>query len=79
MALTITEAHDINSVLDWLLGLSRLHSTLTDEEYERAAQDAAARLADKAFQALSAGLNGDRVRVAWENVQVGPWQDGPSS
>jgi hypothetical protein len=76
MALTISEARDVNTLLDWMLGLSRLHSTLTEEEYEQAAQDAAARLADEAYRALSAGLNGDRVRAAWSGVQVGPWQDG---
>lgn len=76
MALTIAEAHDVNTVLDWVLGLSRIHSTLTDEEHEDAAREAAGRLADKAFKALSAGLDSRRVYAAWSNVQVGPWQDG---
>lgn len=76
MALTITEAHDVNTLLDWLLGIRNPYTTGTDEELATQALAAAERLADKANKALMAGLDGRRVREAWAQVQVGPWRDG---
>ena len=79
MALTITEAHDVNTLLDWILGIRNQHSTGTDEERAAEAQAAAGRLADKANKTLMAGLDMRRVNEAWDHVQVGPWQDGEPS
>lgn len=77
MAFTITEAHDYNTLLDWILGIRRPGSTMTDEELATEAQAAAERLADKAFKSLSAGLDGRRVKEAWSHVEVGPWRELP--
>lgn len=81
MALTVSEAHDVNTLLDWLLGIPRLYmdGPKTDEELAAEAQAAAGRLADKANKTLMAGLDMRRVNEAWDHVQVGPWRDGDPS
>lgn len=75
MALTIGEAQDVNVLLDWVLGI-RPDTAQTDEELQAAAKAAAEHLADKAFKALSAGIDGRRVDAGWAKVQVCPWQEG---
>lgn len=75
MALTIGEAQDVNSLLNWLLGIRPEYTEMTDEELATEARAAAERLADKANKALSAGLNGKSVNEAWRHVEVGPWQE----
>lgn len=77
MALTVTEAHDVNTLLDWILGIRRPNSTMTDEELAAEAQAAAGRLADKANKTLMAGLDMRRVDEAWSHVEVGPWRELP--
>lgn len=74
MALTIGEAQDVNTILDWVLGI-RPDTNQTDEELQAAAKAAAEHLADKAFKALSAGLDARRVDAAWANVEACPWQE----
>ena len=76
MALTIGEAHDVNTLLDWMLGIRRPSNSDSDEELRHEAKEAAARLADKANKALMAGIRGADVLAAWGTVEVGPWQDG---
>lgn len=65
MALTIGEAHDVNTLLEHVLQHSRagLGVPSLDE-----AREAAARLADKANKTLMAGLTGERVRAAWTDT-----------
>lgn len=75
MALTIGEAQDVNSLLEWVLGIRPQYTEMTDEELATEARASAERLADKANKTLSAGLNGKRVNDAWQHVEVGPWRD----
>jgi hypothetical protein len=62
MALTIGEAQDVNTLLNHYLQQSRNGLDVPGAE---AACEAAARLADKANKALSAGLSGEQVRELW--------------
>lgn len=75
MALTIGEAHDVNTLLDWILGIRRPTSDKTDDELAADAQAAAGRLADKANKTLMAGLDLTRVNEAWDRVEACPWQE----
>lgn len=75
MALTISEAHDVNTLLDWMLGIRRASSAAdTDEHLAEEAKAAAARLADKANKSLMAGIRSEDVLKAWDQVEAGPWQ-----
>lgn len=75
MAFTIGEAHDVNTLLDWMLGIRRPGSVDdTDEQLAEEAKASAARLADKANKALMAGIRSDDVLKAWDKVEAGPWQ-----
>ncbi len=62
--MNITEANELNHVLDFLLGI-KTHPEI-DEATARAA---ASRLAERAYKALSAGLDGTTVREAWDRYQ----------
>lgn len=77
MALTVGEAHDVNTLLDWILGIPRLYleGPKTDEKAQADAQAAAARLADKANKTLMAGLDARRVNEGWSRVEACPWQE----
>lgn len=79
MALTVSEAIDVNTLLDWILGIRRPGSIMTDDELAAEAQAAAGRLADKANKTLMAGLDMRRVNEAWQHVQVGPWIEGDNT
>lgn len=72
--MNITEANDVNRVLSWVLGV-RTDWDHDDEVLFHEAGLAAARLAERAHKALSAGLTGDQVRAAWPRVEAGPWLD----
>jgi hypothetical protein len=62
--MTIGDANDINHVLDYMLG-TRDGERLTAEKV----RESAARLADHARKALSAGLDGDDVRKRWRGYE----------
>lgn len=78
MALTVSESHDVNTLLDWLLGIRNPYTIGSDEELMSEAKASAMRLADKANKTLMAGLTGVRVEDAWQRVEACPWQDGNS-
>jgi len=75
MALTIGEAHDVNTLLDWMLGIRRPGSEMTDDELMAEAKQSAARLAGKANKALMAGLRTEDVLAAWDQVEACPWRE----
>jgi hypothetical protein len=62
VALTGTEAHAVNRLLDWVLGLP---NALGEPVASDQAAAAAALLADHAYKTLSAGLTGDGVMSHW--------------
>lgn len=76
MPLPIGDANDVNTVLHWILGIRDGHTEDVDDSVLfESAREAAVRLADRANKTLSAGLNGTRVREAWDQVEAGPWHD----
>jgi hypothetical protein len=75
MALTVGESHDVNTLLDWILGIRRPDTMMSDEQLADQAQAAAGRLADKANKTLMAGLDLSRVNEAWSRVEACPWQE----
>jgi hypothetical protein len=70
MALTITEAHAVNRLIDSIIG--RTSSGVPNDVTVTEARDHAAFLADHANKALMAGWNGVRVRAAWP-VESNTW------
>lgn len=60
MALTVTEAMAVNTLLDYLIG--------THKDGRTDARLAAELLADHANKTLSAGLTGAAVQQAWHRV-----------
>lgn len=76
--MNMTEANDTNTLLRWLLGIRRpAEIEIDDQELADAAEEAAARLAGRAYLSLSAGVTEDKVRGTWERVEACPWQDAP--
>lgn len=74
--MTITEANDANTLLQWVLGIRQPSDVdVDDQELADAAEEAAARLADRAHRQLSAGLTGDAVHQGWAVVEACPWRD----
>ena len=76
MALTITEADDVNTLLRWLFGIRQPGTAnIDDQDHADKAEDAAARLADAAAKKLMAGLRGNDVHGHWCRVEACPWHD----
>jgi len=60
--MSITDANDLNHVLEFLLGMPQPGFRGPDSDF---AQAAACRLADRANKALSAGIDGVQVTKHW--------------
>lgn len=72
--MNVGEANDLNTLLRYVLGIRRDHEVdVDDQEFCDDAEDAAARLAERANKALNAGLKEVDVRDAWQNLELGPW------
>lgn len=74
--MNITEANHVNTLLAWLTLTSPDPPPGMDETDWIQAQDddaknAAKTLADRAYQALHAGITGAQVEQLWERVAVG--------
>ena len=65
MALTIGEAGDVNTLLEYVLNLHGPGQRVPTDDDARAA---AGRLADKATKTLYAGLDSKRVDAAWPEL-----------
>lgn len=63
MALTVTQANAVNTLLDWIIG---------SEPSDSAARDAAADLAEHANRVLHAGFTRARVFNAWPDLDTDP-------
>lgn len=63
--MNITEANNVQWLLDWVLGVEKPGGGRWDEDDAR---EFAVFLADRSYKALSAGMNGDQVRTSW------PWR-----
>lgn len=55
--MNVTESNNLRYLLHWLLGTGSIPS--------ESARDAAAALADRSYQRLMTGLDGERVRELW--------------
>lgn len=66
MSLTIGEAHNINVLLAWIGEQPTGAPTPSDEP----AYQAARQLADRAYRALGAGLEGDDIARLWPRREV---------
>lgn len=74
--MNITEADAVNTLLAWITTTAPACPPGMDEDDWLLAQDddakqAAKVLADRAHQALSAGITGADVEAAWEHVCIG--------
>lgn len=65
--MNITEANDLNTVLEYVLNLTSGAGAVPSSERAR---EAAARLADKAHKPLMAGLTSERVNAAWPDLEL---------
>jgi hypothetical protein len=59
--MNVSESNDLNTLLSWLFGDKGPLREVTEDD----AKAAAARLADRAYQALYAGLSADDVTKRW--------------
>lgn len=74
--MTVTEANDTNTLLQWILGIRQPGDVdVDDQELADEAEKAAARLADRARLQQPAGLTGDAVHDGWAAVEACPWRD----
>lgn len=64
--MTLSEATDLNTVLQWLLDAPAFCRELPSEEEAR---DALGRLADRAHSALRAGMDRGDVELHWRTAQ----------
>lgn len=60
--MNVSESNDLNKLLEWLLSIETPYGSIVTEEYARGC---AARLADKAYARLSAGVDADDVEKRW--------------
>ncbi|HXS24460.1 MAG TPA: hypothetical protein VN719_09535 [Gemmatimonadales bacterium] len=63
MALSVTEAHAVNTLFQWLLDIE--HQRGISHPTKSQAMEAAGLLADHANKTLMAGVRGVQVREAW--------------
>lgn len=88
--MNVSESNDLGAVLAWVLGRPRPSRIAAVDD---AAREAAARLADRAYRAQGAGIQGHEVRSLWPPVSppaaasdlafvveaLDAWQDGTAS
>lgn len=71
MALTMTEAHAVNTLLQWLIGERPDRLDMTSAPTSEDACDAAALLADHAHKTLMAGWTRQGVENLWPESEAG--------
>lgn len=73
MTFTVTNANDVNALLEYVIGFRPTGVDKTDDELCEAARQAAERLAEQAHSVLACGLNAKRVHETWSWMELGPW------
>lgn len=64
MALTVQQAHDVNTVLSWVISAELAEDAVRPPTHDQA-RAAAGRLAEDANRRLMAGLDGSQVLERW--------------